>query len=121
MCRLQKRHKNHLAFAQSNTLEKEDNHLGTTMTAPSSDPNHPIASFHSVMSHPDRDSSEYETLSFPLKLHAMLTDAADLGFQHIVSWQSDEKCFKVQRVDEFTSTTMRKYFKQTKYKSFQRQ
>jgi hypothetical protein len=66
-------------------------------------------------------SSEHEALSFPLKLHRMLEDAHELGFTDVVSWQRDGKSFKVHNVDAFISRTTGSYFKQTKYKSFQRQ
>jgi hypothetical protein len=65
--------------------------------------------------------SETGALSFPLRLHALLEDADTKGFSHIVSWQPDGKSFKVHKPEQFETGTMRSYFNQTKYKSFQRQ
>lgn len=63
-------------------------------------------------------------LSFPLKLHVLLSDATKMGFEDIVSWQpstSGQTYFKVHKPEEFASRIMRAYFNQTKWKSFQRQ
>ena len=38
-----------------------------------------------------------------------------------VSWQPGNKCFRVHDPNQFVSTVMPRFFKQTKYKSFQRQ
>ena len=60
-------------------------------------------------------------LPFPYKLHNMLEDTAKNGQDHIVSWLPHGKAFLVHRPEEFTSLVLPRYFKQTKYKSFQRQ
>jgi hypothetical protein len=59
---------------------------------------------------------------FPNKMHEML-DAADVqGFDSIVSWLPDEdSAFKVHDTEKFVNQIMHRFFKQTKYKSFQRQ
>ena len=59
--------------------------------------------------------------TFPSKLYTMLTDAEKLDFESIVSWQPNGKCFMVHDPSEFVEKVMSSYFKQTKYKSFQRQ
>ena len=64
---------------------------------------------------------EQETQSFPLKLHAMLDEACDKNFAHIVAWQDGGKSFKVYDAEAFATQVMRFHFNQTKYKSFQRQ
>jgi hypothetical protein len=64
---------------------------------------------------------EQETQSFPLKLHAMLDEASDKNFSHIVAWQDGGKSFKVYDAEAFAIEVMRSHFNQTKYKSFQRQ
>jgi hypothetical protein len=53
----------------------------------------------------------------------MLDDAEkDEGFQSIISWLPDhENAFRVHNSAAFVDLIMPKYFKQTKYKSFQRQ
>mmetsp|Transcript_5391 Transcript_5391/g.13544 ORF Transcript_5391/g.13544 Transcript_5391/m.13544 type:complete len:349 (-) Transcript_5391:110-1156(-) len=61
------------------------------------------------------------TSLFPRKLHLMLQKCTSDGNDGIVSWLSDGRAFKVHNVPEFVSVILPKYFKQTKYKSFQRQ
>jgi hypothetical protein len=62
-----------------------------------------------------------ESRSFPRKLHALLEEAEEKGFQDLICWQSGGKSFKVLNSGNFAKTIMPEYFKQTKYKSFQRQ
>jgi hypothetical protein len=70
---------------------------------------------------PTTSVMEQETQSFPLKLHAMLDEACDKNFAHIVAWQDGGKSFKVYDAEAFATQVMRSHFNQTKYKSFQRQ
>jgi hypothetical protein len=69
------------------------------------------------------DSSNHEgatmnqCIPFPWKLHEML----DNGYDSIVSWLPDDNSFKVHNTQIFITLVMSQYFKQTKYKSFQRQ
>ena len=58
---------------------------------------------------------------FPWKLHDMLDAADEKGFTSVVSWLPDGRSFKVHDKETFVSLIMRRYFEQTKYKSFQRQ
>ena len=58
---------------------------------------------------------------FPQKLHRMLDAATDDGFDDIVRWELDGRAFKVYKVQEFVDRVLPNYFKQSKYKSFQRQ
>jgi hypothetical protein len=51
----------------------------------------------------------------------MLEEMATVGAESIVSWQPHGKAFRVHVPDAFASTVMKRYFKQTKFKSFQRQ
>jgi hypothetical protein len=61
-------------------------------------------------------------VSFPLKLHDMLDAARDEGFESIVSWLPDAvNGFKVHIPHAFVTHVMPRFFRQTKYKSFQRQ
>jgi hypothetical protein len=66
-------------------------------------------------------NTKNESQSFPHKLHALLEEAEEKGFQDLICWQSGGKSFKVLNSGQFTKTIMPKYFKQTKFKSFQRQ
>jgi hypothetical protein len=54
-------------------------------------------------------------------LHDMLEKMATVGDASIVSWQPHGKAFRVHHPEAFARTVMPNYFKQTKYKSFQRQ
>jgi hypothetical protein len=64
--------------------------------------------------HPNRPS-------FPLKLHRMLAQVEREGKGHIVSWNADGRTFQVHDHEKFVSEVLHRHFKQTKYKSFQRQ
>mmetsp|Transcript_14587 Transcript_14587/g.40538 ORF Transcript_14587/g.40538 Transcript_14587/m.40538 type:complete len:379 (-) Transcript_14587:56-1192(-) len=59
-------------------------------------------------------------VSFPWKLHFLLEESERCGFQDVISWQGD-RAFKVHNQKQFEDLIMKKYFKQTQYKSFQRQ
>eukprot|EP00339_Tiarina_fusa_P010295 CAMPEP_0117020394 /NCGR_PEP_ID=MMETSP0472-20121206/15517_1 /TAXON_ID=693140 ORGANISM="Tiarina fusus, Strain LIS" /NCGR_SAMPLE_ID=MMETSP0472 /ASSEMBLY_ACC=CAM_ASM_000603 /LENGTH=246 /DNA_ID=CAMNT_0004725605 /DNA_START=29 /DNA_END=765 /DNA_ORIENTATION=+ len=59
--------------------------------------------------------------SFPVKLFGMLDAAEREGNEHIVSWHPDGLSFKVHNVASFVNVILPSHFKQTRYKSFQRQ
>jgi len=61
------------------------------------------------------------TEPFPLKLHRLLDQIASDGFESVVGWQRHGRCFVVHKPKEFVEDVMPKYFKQTKFASFQRQ
>ena len=61
------------------------------------------------------------TILFPWKLHEMLRNCVTEGKDNIVSWLPEGNAFKVHKVPDFVSKILPMYFKQTKYKSFQRQ
>jgi hypothetical protein len=58
---------------------------------------------------------------FPWKLHDMLRDCEKEGKSHVVSWLPHGKAFRVHKVTDFVGKILPSHFKQTKYKSFQRQ
>ena len=58
---------------------------------------------------------------FPWKLQQMLNTCAMDGKESLVSWVPHGKAFKVHDVPLFVSEILPLFFKQTKYKSFQRQ
>jgi hypothetical protein len=58
---------------------------------------------------------------FPLKLHKMLEDLEKRGQQHLISWHDDGRSFVIHEPKVFACTMMQNYFRQTHYKSFQRQ
>lgn len=58
---------------------------------------------------------------FPRKLHLMLHKCKSEGKENIFSWVSNGRAFKVHNIPVFVSEILPSYFKQTKYKSFQRQ
>jgi hypothetical protein len=64
-------------------------------------------------------SSSYST--FPMKLHAMLSDSEGRKFDDVVAWLPGGRSFKVLDPVRFADEIMPHYFNQTKYKSFQRQ
>jgi hypothetical protein len=58
---------------------------------------------------------------FPMKLHRMLEDMEKKGKQDILSWNEDGLSFSIYQPKVFADTIMRQCFRQTRYKSFQRQ
>lgn len=58
--------------------------------------------------------------AFPWKLHRVLEESEPCGFNDIVSWQGN-RSFKVHDPKNFEKSIMKKFFNQTRYKSFQRQ
>eukprot|EP00934_Nitzschia_sp_Nitz4_P005264 Nitzschia sp. Nitz4//scaffold10_size219509//21180//22548//NITZ4_001397-RA/size219509-snap-gene-0.358-mRNA-1//1//CDS//3329532827//5254//frame0 len=62
-----------------------------------------------------------EQRNFPWKLHDMLSEAETGGYQHIVSWESDGRSFKVHDSQEFVARVMPLFFDQSRYESFRRQ
>lgn len=60
-------------------------------------------------------------ISFPMKLFQMLEDTERDGNEWICSWSEDCKSFKVHNTAAFVAKIMPQYFRQTRYKSFQRQ
>ena len=60
-------------------------------------------------------------IQFPLKLHEMLEDAEKEHSEHIVAWQKDGRSFSVFKSQEFVKEIMPRYFRQTRFRSFQRQ
>lgn len=61
------------------------------------------------------------TVPFPLKLHEMLDQIEEDGLASVISWQPHGRCFVVHDQKRFASDVMVKYFRQTKFASFQRQ
>jgi hypothetical protein len=60
-------------------------------------------------------------LPFVWKLYEMLEDIERTSREDIVSWVDGGRAFKVHKMDEFLNDIIPQYFKQSKYKSFQRQ
>jgi HSF-type DNA-binding len=60
-------------------------------------------------------------LPFTWKLYELLEDVEESGQDHIISWVNNGKGFRVHNLDLFVSDIIPIYFKQSKYKSFQRQ
>jgi len=68
-----------------------------------------------------RKEFNFKEFQFPWKLYEMLSRADAEEFSHLVSWMPDDSCFKVHDAGNFVKSVMPRFFKQTKYKSFQRQ
>eukprot|EP00586_Coscinodiscus_wailesii_P014924 CAMPEP_0172503262 /NCGR_PEP_ID=MMETSP1066-20121228/167676_1 /TAXON_ID=671091 /ORGANISM="Coscinodiscus wailesii, Strain CCMP2513" /LENGTH=493 /DNA_ID=CAMNT_0013278929 /DNA_START=57 /DNA_END=1538 /DNA_ORIENTATION=+ len=58
---------------------------------------------------------------FPLKLHTLLDQLEQDGLTSIMSWQPHGRAFVIRDKIRFTKEIMPKYFKQTRFTSFQRQ
>ena len=69
-----------------------------------------------------QDSKESPSpAKFPLRLYQLLDDAKSENFEHIVSWLPSGTAFKVHNSHAFEEHIISRYFRQTRYKSFQRQ
>ena len=60
-------------------------------------------------------------IPFPVKLYQMLDDLEQTENSHIASWSSDGSCIRVHDQIAFVNSVLGSYFRQTKYKSFQKQ
>lgn len=60
-------------------------------------------------------------IPFPVKLFQMLEDLDETGYAHIASWSSDGKSLRVHDQKVFVDEVLPSYFRQSKYRSFQRQ
>jgi hypothetical protein len=60
-------------------------------------------------------------IPFAWKLHSMLEDLEKAGIEHVISWVDSGRAFKVHNLDEFVEMIVPLYFRQSKWKSFQRQ
>jgi len=60
-------------------------------------------------------------MPFPQKLHKMLTDVEQEGFDHIVSWLGASNAFRIHDPVQFVKQIMPRYFKQSHIRSCQRQ
>lgn len=60
-------------------------------------------------------------LPFCFKLHEILKQVEECGQEHIMSWQAHGRAFSVLDQKLFVEKIMPKFFKQTKFASFQRQ
>lgn len=60
-------------------------------------------------------------VSFPVKLHRMLSEVEAQGLTDIVSWFPHGRAFSIHKRKTFVERIMPKYFSQTKLSSFQRQ
>jgi hypothetical protein len=71
----------------------------------------------------DSDDDRFISHSVPLpwKLHEMLDATEKDGLASVVSWLPDQRSFKVYQNEPFVRDIMPKWFRQSKYKSFQRQ
>jgi len=58
--------------------------------------------------------------AFPLKLHTVLEESEKQGFDDVISWKGNN-AFVVHKPETFEDSTMKEYFNQTQYKSFQKQ
>jgi hypothetical protein len=70
-----------------------------------------------VTKQPTRDAE----LKFPCKLYRLLMETESRGLTHIVSWHKEGKSFRVHDQESFVEEILPRYFKKSKYRSFQRQ
>lgn len=61
------------------------------------------------------------SVHFPERLFEMLEQVDLIGMAHVVSWQPHGRAFLVHRPQEFVAEVMPRFFRQSKFTSFQRQ
>ncbi|GKY94848.1 hypothetical protein MPSEU_000449800 [Mayamaea pseudoterrestris] len=66
-------------------------------------------------------NKELRKKAFPIRLHRLLTDASEQGFEEIISWSPSGRAFKLKDRDRFQYEVMPKYFRMSKISSFRRQ
>lgn len=59
-------------------------------------------------------------VSYPTRIHMMLEDAEKNGYQHIVSWRSHGRAWKIHDEKAFESTILPRYFTASSLASFDR-
>ncbi|VEU38981.1 unnamed protein product [Pseudo-nitzschia multistriata] len=89
----------------------------STMTAATTNTASPTNS----KSQKSQDKHSATAFQFPWKLHDMLDRTKAEGNENIVSWVEGGKAFRVHVTEAFVNDILPRFFKQTKYKSFQRQ
>jgi len=62
-----------------------------------------------------------QCIPFPFKLYDLLEESDREGYGSIISWMPNSSAFTIYDKKAFSETLMAKYFKQTQFKSFQRQ
>ena len=72
------------------------------------------------MMNTERASFWYEH-KFPFKPHKMLEILEGQGDDHIAGWNPNGLSFRIKKPEKLVRKIVPHYFKQTKYKSFQRQ
>jgi len=66
--------------------------------------------------------SNYSTpMSFPIKLYDLLNRVEEEDLSGIISWQPHGRSFKIHNSKKFAENVMKRFFRQTKLTSFQRQ
>lgn len=91
------------------------------MAASHNQSNSNIHNMLSKLNLPEQTNDRFISHPFPKKLHDMLEYVEENSMQHIVSWQPVDNAFRVHKPEAFVRLVMKKFFRQTRYKSFQRQ
>ena len=60
-------------------------------------------------------------LTFPTKLHEVLSHVEEGGYEHIISWQPHGRAFKIHNTRDFAEIVLPRYYKLLKQSSFFRQ
>lgn len=115
-------HPQHLPISQKGALEprKVSNNMETAMLRYKNE-HCVLQSQRETDSESDDDRFLSHSVPFPWKLHEMLDATEKDGLASVVSWLPDQRSFKVYQNEPFVRDIMPKWFRQSKYKSFQRQ
>lgn len=118
-----KKFKGRLIHPDSKTkLSATDVHSGHERRASTIVEHHYHDHFRDMSSHFEEEDTEHlDKAHFPIKLHAILDHIEEDGHNHVISWQPHGRSFKVHKQEIFLKEILPKYFKLSKFASFQRQ
>mmetsp|Transcript_3099 Transcript_3099/g.4695 ORF Transcript_3099/g.4695 Transcript_3099/m.4695 type:complete len:256 (-) Transcript_3099:14-781(-) len=68
-----------------------------------------------------KSSKKSNRLTFPVRLHGLLTQAPKFGVDHIISWDDEGTKFLIHDQDQFNYKILPNIFRQSKFASFRRQ
>jgi len=68
-----------------------------------------------------RTANKEKEFQFPAKLYEMLEIVDSLGLSDVVTWLPNGRSFQVKDPTKFMELVVPRFFKATKYRSFQRQ
>mmetsp|Transcript_5250 Transcript_5250/g.15325 ORF Transcript_5250/g.15325 Transcript_5250/m.15325 type:complete len:413 (+) Transcript_5250:97-1335(+) len=105
----------HTAQTQSNAKSQTQTTSSSTMNTTT------VAIDQAQQQQPKKATSKNKRTKFPVVLYRMLEDAETQGFEDVISWNKNGRCFKIHDRERFLDDVLPQYLRLTAYKSFVRQ